>query len=235
MKARHVGALVRLEGQRSARLLARMYLFGLAVIVVFAVFGRATADNILAVIMGGTIGTSLLIPLSVSRDKTERTLEFLLSLPATVPELVAARFAAAAVSLLPGSVATGVALAVLPLPPELGFMDGVPTFTIAVGFWVLATVATWSLVALAAAFDLSTVMGWPLGIVVGLCFAVPWAIGRWGPSDPGQALMWFLRQPFAAAVLVAVATTVVVATAGAAFLLACRGFNTYTPRPEKPL
>ncbi|MYA34658.1 MAG: hypothetical protein F4164_11435 [Gemmatimonadales bacterium] len=235
MNLRHVSTLVHLEGRRGGRLLARMYLFGLALMVVFAVLGRASGENILAVIMGGTIGTVLLIPLTVGRDKVERTLEFLLSLPVTVQELVAARFAAAALSLLPGSVATGVALALLPLPLELGFMEGIPAFAIAFAFWMLLTVVAWILAAFAAAFDLSTAVGWPLGIFVGLCLILPWTIRTFGPSDPGQALVWFLLQPFAGAVLAAVATVALIATSVAAFLLACRGFVTYTERGETPL
>ncbi len=212
-----------------------MYVLGAGLIVVFAVFSEDVAENILAVTMGGTMGTALLIPMTVSRDKLEHTLGFLLSLPATVPELVVARFGAAALSLLPGSVATGAALALLPLPAELAFMEGIPAFTMALGFWLLLMVVAWSLTAAAAAFDLSTLLGWPLVIFVGLCFILLWAIRTLGPDDPVQALRSFFGQPFAGAVLVAVVTVAMIATAIAAFLFACWGFAGYTPRPEKPL
>lgn len=235
MNRQHIRALIRLEGRRSGRLLLRLYLVGAGLIVLFAVLGEDLAENVLAVIMGGTMGTTLLIPLTVSRDRLKHTLEFLLSLPATVPTLVVARFAAAAVGLLPGSIATGVAVALLPLPTELGFMDAIPAFALALGFWLLLTVVAWTITAAAAAFDLSTLLGWPLGVFVGLCFVLPWAVRTFGPDDAGQALLSFLEQPFAGAVIVTVAITAMIATAAGAFVLACRGFAGYTPSPDKPL
>ena len=212
-----------------------MYLAGAGLIVAFAALGKASGENVLAVIMGVTVATVIAIPLGVSRDKLEHTLEFLQSLPVTVSELVTARFAAAALSLLPGAVATGAALGLLPRPAELEFVAGLAAFNVALGFWLLLTLVAWGLTAASAAFDLASMMGWPLAAFVLLAFLVSMAIRLLGPEDLGAALDWFFQQPFAEVAIVVAVGGVMVVTAVVAFGVAHRGFTVYTPRPERPL
>ncbi|WP_425153438.1 hypothetical protein [Candidatus Palauibacter sp.] len=186
-------------------------------------------------IVCGTAATTLQVSRTVLRDKVERTMEFLLSLPASVPELVLARFAASALTSLPGCIASGIAIALLPLPAELQSMGGIAPVSLAFGLWLLMTLMGWCLTAVVWAFDLKAVTGWFVVFWAGVIFILDWAIRTFGPDDPGQSFRWFLGQPFAGAAVAAAATVVVAATAAAAFLLACRGVARYAPRPEEPL
>ncbi|WP_420636725.1 hypothetical protein [Candidatus Palauibacter sp.] len=216
-------------------MVSRLYLVWGGLLAAFAVLGSGSGEMILPLIVGGTAAATLQVARTVLRDKVERTMEFLLSLPASVPELVLARFAAAALPPLPGCIASGIAIALLPLPAELQSMGGIAAFTLAFSLWLLLTLMGWCLSAAAWAFDLKS-MTWPfVGLGVGVLFILPWAIRTFGPDDPGQSFRWFLGQPFAGVAIAAAVTVLVTATAAAAFLLACRGVARYAVRPEEPL
>ena len=235
MNLRHVGDLTRLEIRRAKALLGRLYLAGVAGLALFYVLRRATDENILAVVMGVTLGMTLTVPFAVMRDKLDRTLEFLLSLPVTVADLVAARFLAAAIGLLPGVIATGVALALVTPPTEFGVLAAVAPAQMALGFWVLLTLAAWCLTA-AAACELSRLISWSIaGMVVLLGWVVPWVLGLLERDGPAAALRSFVEQPYAPVAMGAAALVVAAALAVAAFAIAHRGLTRYPSRPETPL
>ncbi|WP_420463125.1 hypothetical protein [Candidatus Palauibacter sp.] len=235
MNPRHVKALVHLEVRRLRSTVSRLYLVSGGLLAALALLGSFSGEMILPGIVGGTAATTLQVPRTVLRDKVERTMEFLLSLPASVPELVLARFVAGALVPLPGCIAGGIAFALLPLPAELQFMGRVAPFGLALGLWLLLTLMGWCMIAVGWAFDRKAMTGPFVVLVAGVLFILPWVIRTLGPDDPGQSFRWFLGQPFAGAAVAAAATVVVAATATAAFLLACRGVARYAPRPEEPL
>ena len=235
MNLRHVVDLARVEIQRAKSLLGRLYIAGVAGLALFYVLGRATDENILAVVMGVTLGTTIMVPLAVMRDKLDRTLEFLLSLPVTVADLVAARFLAAAASLLPGAIASGATFALVTPPAEFGVLATVAPAQMALGFWVLLTLAAWCLTA-AAVCELSRLIGWSIAaMVVLLGWVVPWALGLLEREGPAAALRSFLEQSYAPVAIGAVALVVAAALAVAAFAIAHRGLTRYPSRPETPL
>ncbi len=131
MSPRHVGTLARVEIQRAKPLLGRLYLAGAAGLALFFALGRGSGENVLVVIMGVTMGAAAVMPFAVMRDKLDHTLEFLLSLPVTVSDLVTARFLAAALGLLPGAIATGVAFALVTPPEEFCVIAAASPFPIA--------------------------------------------------------------------------------------------------------
>ncbi len=235
MNPRHVRALVHLEVRRLGPVVSRLYLVWGGLLAAFAVLGSGSGEMILPLIVGGTAATTLQVPRTVLRDKVERTMEFLLSLPASVPELVLARFAVGALVPLPGCIAGGIAFALLPLPAELQFMGGIGPFSLAFGVWLLLTLMGWCMSAVGWAFDLKAMTGPFVVLVLGVLFILPWVIRTFGPDDPVQSLLWFLGQPFAGVAIAAAVTVLVTATAAAAFLLACRGVARYAVRPEEPL
>lgn len=235
MNLRHVGDLTRVEIRRAKSLLGRLYVAGIAGLALFYVLGRATDENILTVVMGVTLGTTIMVPFAVMRDKLDRTLEFLLSLPVTVADLVAARFLAAAVSLLPGVIASGATFALVTPPTEFGVLAAVAPVQMALGFWVLLTLAAWCLTA-AAACELSRLIGWSIAaMVVLLGWVVPWALGLLEREGPEAALRSFLEQPYAPVAMGAIVLAVAAALAVVAFAIAHRGLTRYPSRPETPL
>ncbi|MDE2719538.1 MAG: ABC transporter permease subunit [Acidobacteria bacterium] len=235
MNLRHVGDLTRVEIQRAKPLLVRLYLAGAAGLVLFYVIGRATDENVLVVVMGVTLGLVVAVPIAVMRDKLDRTLEFLLSLPVTVADLVAARFLAAAAGLLPGVIATGVTLMLVEPPAEWGVLVGVAPFQIALGYWALLTLAAWCLTA-AAACELTRLISWSIAaMVVLLAWVAPWALGLLQREGIGAALRSFLEHPYALIAIGVVTLAIFTLLAAAAFGIAQRGVARYPSRPDKPL
>ncbi len=235
MNLRRVGDLTRVEIRRARSLLGRLYLAGVAGLALFYLLGRATDENILVVAMGVSLGITVTVPFAVMRDKLDRTLEFLLSLPVTVAELVAARFLAAAIGLLPGVIATGVAFAVVTPPAEFGVLAAVAPVQMALGYWVLLTLGAWCLTA-AAACELTRLISWSIATMVVLVgLGVPWALGLLEREGSAAALRSFLEQSYAPVAMGAVALVVAAALAVAAFAIAHRGLTRYPSRPETPL
>ncbi len=151
MNPKHFDALLALEVRRVSPLLLRILLAMLGVVLLFTAFGKGTAENILAAIIGTSLATVLAVPLTVSRDKLEGTLAFLRSLPASTLDLTAARFAAGASSVLPGAILTGISLAILERPAELAFLFSASFFTVTAGWWAALAVTSWCLIAIPSA------------------------------------------------------------------------------------
>ena len=235
MNLRHIVDLTQVEVWRGMSLLGRLYLLGAGGLALFFVIGKATDENILVVVMGVTLGAASVTPFAVMRDKLDRTLEFLLSLPVTVAELVAARFLAAAVGLLPGALATGVAYALVVPPSEFGMLTEVTPLPMAFGFWVLLTLAAWWLTAVAAS-ELKRLIGWSVvTMLVFVGYVVPWVLGFLDRKGPRAMVRLFLEQPYAGIGIGAVAFVVTVALASVAFGIAHRGLARSMSRPDNPL
>ncbi len=234
MSLRHVANLTWVEVLRAKSLLGRLYLAGAAGLAIFFVIGKATDENILVVVMGVTLGATAVIPFSLMRDKLDRTLEFLLFLPVTVTDLVAARFLAAALGLLPGAFATGLTFALVAPPVDFGPLAAIAPFQMALGFWVLLTLAAWCVTA-AAACELTRLIGWSvIAMVVFVGYVAPWVLGIIEREVSRATVQSFLEQPYAIVVMGAIAAIVTVALAAIAFGITRRGLTRYTSRPEKP-
>jgi hypothetical protein len=236
MKPAHIDALVRMEIRRVGALLARVYLVIFpALTLLLYLTGKGTPDNVFGFAIGMGAGTVLFAPLTVKRDKVERTLEFLQALPVTASTLVAARFVAAALSVLPSAILAGIPILLLPPPPELELVAGFGPLTFMVGYWILLTTVTWVLIAAAISLDLATFLKWPLIGLVALYFTISFALRRWVPADPEAAIRWFFSQAWAGPVVVALVGTLLVLVAAASFFLARWGFARYQPRLDSPL
>ena len=235
MNARHIRELTWVEVRRSAFLLRRLYLLGVVGLAFFFFIGQATDENILAIVMGVTLGAASVIPFAVMRDRLDRTMEFLLSLPVTVADLVVARFLAVAVGLVPGAVATGVSFALLTPPADFGPLAALAPFQMALGFWVLLTVVAWVLTA-AAASELSGLLGWSVAaLLVFVGFVIPRLVEFFDDTNVGAVFNSFLQQPYAVVVIGCVATVVLAVVSTAAFAVAHQRFAGYLSRPDKPL
>ena len=101
MDRRHFDALLAVELRRLLPLFRRLLVGTLAIDLLFVVAGRATAANIFGLLVGAAAGYVLGPPLQMTRDKMEHTLEFLTGLPAPPGTIAAAKFAAAAIFIVP--------------------------------------------------------------------------------------------------------------------------------------
>ena len=137
--------------------------------------------------------------------------------------------------LLPGVIATGVTLALVTPPVEFGMLAAVAPLQMALGYWVLLTLAAWCLTA-AATCELTRLISWSIAaMVVLLGWVAPWALGLLEREGTDAALRSFLEQPYAPVAIGAVALAIVTVLAAAAFGIAHRGLARYPSRPEKPL
>lgn len=230
-----VNALTRVEVRRAMSLLVRLYLAGAGGLVLLFVLGQGTGESVLVVVMGVTLGAASVSPFAVMRDKLDRTLEFLLSLPVHVVDLVMARFLAATLGLIPGAVATGVSFALVSAPPEFREIALVAPWQFAAGYWLLLTLAAWCLTA-AAASEVRGMIGYSVAAMVVLVgFAMPRLLSILDHEGVRATLEWFFAQPFAAVVLAGVAGAVMVVIAFTAFGLTHRAFARHQPSPEQPL
>src|SRR5690606_22244095 len=173
MNTANFDALLWLETRRDGPLVLRLIGATIVVLGLFAAFGRATAENVVAIALGSGFGAVLIVPMTVSRDKLERTMDFLRSLPTTASEIAAARFAAAALSALPNAVLAGAALLVVDLPAPFDFVSGRFAVAATVALWILLTTAAWLLIAASAAFELSSLLSWPLIALVLFALVLP--------------------------------------------------------------
>ena len=165
MSLRYVWELTLVEVRRS-KPVGRLYLLAAGGVVLLFVFEKATDDNILLVPTSVTLGIAGVTPFAVLRDKLDGTLEFLLSLPVTVADVVMARFLTAAASLLPGVIATGVTFGLVVPPADLGPVADVAPLQMALAYWMLLTLASWCMTA-ASTCELKQLAGLSLvGMIV---------------------------------------------------------------------
>ncbi|HEX7048753.1 MAG TPA: hypothetical protein VF188_00975 [Longimicrobiales bacterium] len=235
MSAGHFKALLGLELRRLAPTVLRVQGAALVLAALFILLGKASTENLLAAFIGTPIGATLLAPMTIVRDKMERTLEFLCTLPATAGEIAAARFAAAALALAPGAALAGIAVAAVDLPTPFDVLHGGLLAAATVGFWLLLSIASWVLVAAAAAFEFARLLRWPL-VVVALAVILLLRIAeRVRPADVAVALRDGPIPPWA---LPAAASVLLVALAAAAlfaFAITRRAVARYRPDLDQPL
>lgn len=235
MNTAHFDALLWLETRRVGPLVLRLIGATIVVLGLFAAFGRATAENVVAIALGSGFGAVLIVPMTVSRDKLERTMDFLRSLPTTASEIAAARFAAAALSALPNAVLAGAALLVVDLPAPFDFVSGRFAVAATVALWILLTTAAWLLIAASAAFELSSLLSWPLIALVLFALVLP-RVGAWIlPDDPIAAITRFLAHPWAPAAIAGILAALTAGIGAAAFIVTRRAIARYTPTPDRPL
>lgn len=213
--------LLKLELRRERPMVVKMALLTMIVCGVFVLAGKRTASDVLATVLGSGIGAVLIVPMGISRDKMEGTLDFLCGLPVEPRAIAASRFAAMAVFATPWAAAAGGVSFALPATAQVN--------PIAVG--VLTGLAMLLLgacgIAALTCFELESLLGAPLVAVVIAFVLVPRAVRALLPGVTGDAALRFLQQP-AAPFVVAVCLLAVGAVVGAiAFGMATRGFAKY--------
>jgi hypothetical protein len=202
----------------------RMVLLALSVSVVFYLAGKRAPSDLLATLIGSSLGVALIVPMGIARDKMEGTLEFICGLPVHSRDIAASRFAAVALLALPWAVVVGVFSR---FAPALGMLSPAGAGAVTwIALFFLGACAT----ALLTRFDFESLLGAPVVIMVLLVVLVPRAVHALIPGMSAGAILQILNQPAAPAIFGAGLLISVGATCTAAFVVTARGFANYRHR-----
>ncbi len=194
-------------------------------LAVFIAAGRTVSDDVVAVVMGATLGAMVVPVMKAVWRGADRTWGVPTSSPAILREAVAARFLALAAVSLPGVVASGVALdRVVPEGPPLAQALAVAgPLPLTLAFGAFAALGGWRRLALAVSRG-SRLLGWVVAASVGSFWAMDRALEREAvqsllPGLVGSATAW------------AAACVVALALAAASFASAHRAVARAGSRP----
>ena len=233
MNQRHFNALLAVELTRARPVVTRLGIATPLALGAFWLLERATPENLLAVTMGAGLGVALVsVPITVLRDKLDRTLEFFVALPTTAGTLAAAKFAAAALVPLPWAVATAIVFA---LTPPSGVRLGDPVGTAAgvlVAAWCALAALSWVVTAAWARFAPTRAGMWPLALIVLMALVGSFA-GRvlrlLGVRDVSAALLRLLEAPWLPLAAALVGAALFAGVGLIAFAITRRALGQYQP------
>lgn len=213
--------LLKLELRRQRPMVVKMAALTAVVCAVFYLAGKRAPAELLAAVAGSGLGAVLIVPMGISRDKMEGTLEFLCGLPVEPRAIAASRFAVMAVVATPWAVAIGAVsmmhASLLPLHPLA---------VLALSWLVMLALGACG-VALMAVFDLETLLGAPMIAVVLIVVLVPRLVRAALPNLTGEMVLRLAERPAAPAMIAAVAVVALAAIGVLAFGAATRGFAAY--------
>jgi hypothetical protein len=217
-------ALTMLELRRQRVVVARLAALTIAIGALFYVAGKRSPTELLAAMIGSSIGAVLVVPMGIARDKLEGTLDFIRALPIGARDIAASRLAAMAIVSVPWAVGVGGVFANLHLPAT----PNMPLVILA--WWLVLTMMGAIATAFFALFDLEQLLGAPLFGIIVLSVLVPRAARVVFPNVSAEVLLRFLRQPTAPFVITGATLAAIVVTCLASFAATERGFANYRPR-----
>jgi hypothetical protein len=218
-----VSALVNLELRRQRPIVLRMVLLTLFIGVVFFVAGKRTPASLFATLLGCSLGVVLIVPMGISRDKMEGTLDFICGLPVEPRDIAASRFIAVALLAIPWATGVGVLSAT---GPAIGALNPVGA---AVLTWLTMVLLGICATALMTRYDLETLLGAPIIAMAIVVVIVPRVVHSLIPGITPETALQLLTRP-AAPPLLATALLVAIGAIGTvAFAVTTRGFANYRP------
>lgn len=204
-------------------MVVRMAALTVIVCAVFYLAGKRTPADFLATLIGSSLGVALIVPMGISRDKMEGTLDFLCGLPVEPRDIAASRFVAVALLAVPWAVAVGALSFALPAPIPVN-----PAAAALLTWFALLILGACATAALAR-FELESLLGAPVVALVIFVALVPRALRALMPGLSPEALVEILRQPRAPLLLALVLVAVAGGTCTIAFEMASRAFARYEP------
>ena len=215
--------LLALELRRQRPILLRMA--GLTVIVgiIFVLAGKRTASDLLAALIGSSLGVTLIVPMGIARDKLEGTLDFICSLPVEPRAIAASRFLAMALLATPWALGIGALSIMSPPPGSLG------PGSIAVLAWLAMLLLGSCSIALFARFELEQLLGAPIVVLVILTVLLPRAFHTLLPGLDSEEARRLLLLPHAPAMLTLALTAGLGALGWIAFAMTRSGLAEYGP------
>ena len=214
-------SLLRLELRRQRSMAVRLTGVTILICLVFYAAGKRTAVEMLALVVGSSLGTIMMVPMGIAREKMEGTLDFICGLPVEPRTIAASRFLAVAILPIPWVIAIGVTSVAV---PTLGALNPV-------GVAALAWLALLSLGALGTAlctlYDLESLLGVPLLAFVIAVVLVPRVAHALLPGLTPKVVLHLLQQPRAPIVLTLVLLVGVAIAGTLSFAITARGFAKY--------
>jgi ABC-type transport system involved in multi-copper enzyme maturation permease subunit len=219
--------LLKLELRRQRPMVVKMAVLTAIVCGLFYVAGKRAPADLLAAVVGSGLGAVLIVPMGISRDKMEGTLDFVCGLPVEPRTIAASRFVAMAVIAVPWASAIGAVSWALPPTVPLN------AAAVAALSWLAMLVLGACGVALMACFELESLLGAPMIALVLAIVLVPRVLRALFPAVTRETLSGLAQQP-AAPVAVAAALMLLLGAVGAvAFAAATRGFARYRTDPAR--
>ena len=222
-----MNALLRLELRRQRPMVGRMILLTIVVLCVFFAAGKRAPSELLAAVLGSGLGSALIVPMGVSRDKMEGTFDFICGLPVEPRAIAMSRFVAMAILEAPWAMLAGVVAAMVPAATRVD-----PAAVCALA-WIVALIIGACGVAALTCFDLETMLGAPVVVLV-ITFAVaPRIVRTLFPRVSSDAALRFLQQPTAPLL---VGTCLIVAggiVGGIALWATARAIESYRADPSR--
>lgn len=230
---RHFDALIAIELKRTWKTLRLVLVMGIVAVVVLVATGKVTRFNLLALVLGGGLAPTIGAAATMLRDKMERTLEFLSTLPTEPSTIAAAKFCAIAVTALPWAlvgafVLVGSDLGGLPFAStELAWLSA------AAAIWGSYLFLAWGLLALWTRFEPEQIGIFPIVILMILAFGGDLLLDLLDPKRITAALEWLSTTPWAPAATAAAVLVAAAALGALAFQVMVSGIRTYRPRPAE--
>jgi hypothetical protein len=219
--------LLKLELRRQRPMVVKMMVLTVIVCGVFYLAGKRAPGQLLAGVTGAALGALLIVPMGISRDKMEGTLEFLCGLPVEPRAIASSRMGAMAVIAAPWAVAIGAMSFAVPAVPRLN------PIAVTVLCWLAMLVIGACAVALMACFDLETLLGAPIVVLVISFVLVPRAARALFPGVTDESALRMLEQPAAPLVIAICLLTTGAVIGTVAFAAATRGFAGYRADPAR--
>src|ERR1019366_8109956 len=179
--------LLLLELRRQRPMVLRMACLTVIVGLVFCVAGKPTPSDLLATLIGSSIGVVLIVPMGISRDKMEGSLDFLCGLPVESHAIAASRFIAVAVLSIPWAVGVGAVAFTVPTIASLNPV-GVAILT-----WLAMLLLGASATALLTRFELESLLGAPVIAMVIAVVLVPRAVHALIPGMTKETVLRLLQ------------------------------------------
>jgi hypothetical protein len=219
--------LLKLELRRQRPMVLKMALLTAFVCGVFYLVGKRAPVELLAAIAGSGLGALLIVPMGISRDKMEGTLDFICGLPVEPREIAASRFAAMALIATPWAVAIGAMAFAAPGEPPMH------PVALAVLSWLAMLVLGAGGIAMMTLFELETLLGFPFVAMVLVVVLVPRVARAFLPGVSREALIELVRRPEAPLAISLVLIVVPSVVGAVAFAAAVRGFSAYMADPAR--
>jgi hypothetical protein len=230
MNRTHVDALLLVELRRLMPLFRRLLAGSVALALLFVVTGRASLANMFGLAIGASVGYVMAVPLQMTRDKMERTLEFVAGLPVAPSSIAAAKFAAAAIFVVPAALQIGLAL--VWYGRGVLAVSGTAIAALSIAVWGVMTGASWLLLAATSATEPERLLGAPMVGLAGLVVVFS-VLGNRLLPHPAETVRWFLHQQWAPEAAAAVLVLTAGAAAWMAIRIATRGIARYRPRRDQ--
>lgn len=200
-----------------------MALLTALVAAVFFIAGKRSPEDRLATVLGCSFGIVLIVPMGISRDKMEGTLDFVCGLPVEPRDIAASRLIAAGLFAIPWAVGIGAVWISRPFSIALN-----PVAVAAVAWLAMLTIGA-SATAIFTYFELESLLGAPIIAMLLIVAIVPRIVHAVMPDLTPASVLQFLASPGMMPVLAFSFLIFVLAVVSLSLAISVRALNSFRP------